>query len=140
ESRSTTELPTRRTVARVGVEPTVASTSSWSLCRFAYHAVEYSVRGSNPSGLLEGQATSPEVERRVSQSAWRESNPPVHRGGVVPGPLGHRRISQRKERESNPQGLVASAAFEAAAIAGLACPSVSLATPACTAVSAGCDR
>lgn len=61
-------------VARMGVEPTGTSPSSWPLCRFAYHAIsQHDVRGSNPSCLFERQATSPEVERRMQIRAPGES-------------------------------------------------------------------
>ena len=50
---------------------------------------QHDVRGSNPPGLVENQATSPEVERRIGQSARRESNPPHLLGKQTPGPLGH---------------------------------------------------
>jgi hypothetical protein len=80
-------------VARVGVEPTDASPSSWPLCRFAYHAIgQYDVRGSNPPGPSENQATSPEVERRIGQSARRESNPPWTVWKTAAFPLGYGHI------------------------------------------------
>jgi hypothetical protein len=45
-------------------------------------SVQYDVRGSNPPGLLERQATSPEVERRIH---------PVSETGVEPASSGFRR-------------------------------------------------
>ena len=50
------------------------------------------MRGSNPPGLVENQATSPEVERRIGQSARRESNPPRTVWKTAAFPLGYGHI------------------------------------------------
>ena len=106
------------TVARVGVEPTGTRLSTWPLCRFAYHAIgQYDVRESNPPGLLERQATSPEVERRIGQSARRESNPPVLLGGQVPGPLGHGHVVSSGRRGSRTLKARRSPGFKPGAVA-----------------------
>ena len=57
---------------------------------------QYDVRESNPPGLHEKQAASPEAERRIGQSARRESNPPyaVWKTAAVPPGSGH--IIRRK--------------------------------------------
>jgi hypothetical protein len=129
-------------VCRAGVEPAQRSRPGYSRVGSPvpsrHGSTTYGSRTRLPR--LRAGDTSPEAERRVSESAWREPNPPVHLGGVVPRPLGHRRLSRRKERESNPQGLCGLGRSATGFRRHSICPPVSPATPSCTAVLAGCDR
>jgi hypothetical protein len=113
------ELHRKESETLVGIEPTSCDFADRCLASRPqdHFRSQYDVRESNPSGLLERQATSPEVKRRIkSQSARRESNPPWTGWKPVASPLGHGHV-QRKERESNPQGLVTSSRFERGAVA-----------------------